>query len=375
VINGEPLLRPTVGVGIYTLRLVRGLLRGAPTLKFRVLLDESLRGKLPEIPEEACVFLPAPSPSLHPLFAQVVRANRAVVTTLRRFPNAVFHSPGPFWSWRRAPRTVVTLHDCIYRHFPLYLGRRGIRKWLTFRTERYAAESDLVLTVSEFSASDLAETAGIPRDNIRVLHNWVEPKYLDRDATRAAAERVRLRHALPPRFWLYVGGYDYRKNVEVLIDAYRAVLVDTPCPPLVLAGEIPPETEPPYSDVRSRLTANGLNEQAHRIGTIAEEDLPGLYAAAELLIYPSLYEGFGLPPLEAIAVGTPVLVSDSSSLPEVVPSATCRFHPLSVSDLAGKLRGAATDPTQFSCELQPQFTEAHAIARYLEFIATVAADK
>jgi glycosyltransferase involved in cell wall biosynthesis len=174
---------------------------------------------------------------------------------------------------------------------------------------------------------------------------------------------------LPSRFWLYLGGYDYRKNVERLIEAYSHARRDASCPPLVLAGAIPAQTAPPYSDPLGKARAAGLTTtEVIFPSSIATADLPGLYAAAELLVYPSLYEGFGLPPAEAMAVGTPVLVSDTSSLPEVVPRAECRFDSQSASALVEKLKSAATDPGQFHCALHEEFHEAYALGRYLNAV-------
>ena len=103
-------------------------------------------------------------------------------------------------------------------------------------------------------------------------------------------------------------------------------------------------------------------------GMIPSEDLPGLYAAASLLIYPSLYEGFGLPPVEAAAVGTPVLAADNSSLPEVVPKRKCRFDSTDPTELIALLRQAAVDPSAFISPLLPEFTEAKAMSLYREIL-------
>ena len=105
---------------------------------------------------------------------------------------------------------------------------------------------------------------------------------------------------------------------------------------------------------------------------IDERDLPALYAAAELFVYPSLYEGFGLPPLEAMSMGTPVLVSNGTSLPEVVPCRECQFDARSIPAIAEKLEAAAMDASQFRCARRAECSEQHAIDRYLELLAGIA---
>ena len=369
VINGEPLLAPTGGLGVYTARLIRGLLRHTD-LNFRVLLDASLRGGVADIPEGICTFLRS-SRLPHPVLRQLARSHRVVDCAKTQYPNAIFHAPAPFWSSQRPQRTIVTLHDCIYRHFPKYLGRFPLRRRLAFATERYAASSRLVLTVSNYSAKELCECGGIPAQKIRVLYNWVSPEFERESISAEQVEAIRTRFQLPQRFWLYVGGYDYRKNVELLISAYSAATRELDCPPLVLAGAVPSQTSPPYSDVLGAVRRNRVESQVILTGSISAADLPPLYRGAELFIYPSLYEGFGLPVIEAIAAGTPVIASGTSSLGEIIEKPECRFDPLSVQAITAKLVQAADHPATFRCTLRPEFVETYAIARYVELIRSI----
>lgn len=375
LISGLPLLNPHVGVGVHTLRLIHGLLRRSPIPAFQVLLPAAAAEAATGIPSEFIIPIPCPTQIPHPLLATQILAQRITRCACRDFPNAVFHSPGPLWSPWQPRNTVVTLHDCLYRRFPRYLGRWGIRKMLTLAAERYGAQARRVLTVSHFSAGDLAELARIPARKIEVLYNWVDDAFDARQA-RAAAEAVRQRYPLPVRFWLYVGGFDYRKNVEFLLQSYAAARQSGPLPNLVLAGKIPDHTHPTLCDVEGTLRQTGLEDGAVlRIGPVAAADLPGLYAAAELFIYPSLYEGFGLPAAEAEAVGTPLLVANTSSLPEVVTNPACRFDPTRLPELVSKLLGANQHPAQFISPLRPEFRESYAIPRYLEILAPLLASR
>lgn len=368
VLSGLPLAHPAVGLGVYTRRLIQGLLRNPSSPPFRVLVPASLRGKVPGIPDSIQVPFYDGRTLPHPLLRQLALSYRLAAIASNQFPDAIFHSPAPFWSTRRPARTIVTLHDCIYRHFHHYEGRFWLRKWLNRAAERYAAGASVVLTVSQFSASDLTRTAGIPASKIRVLYNWLGPEYENVDRIEVGSAGIRSKLDLPERFWLYLGGYDYRKNVERLIEAYAIASGQTRCPPLVLAGKIPSASRAPHSDVAGKIRETGLASQVRIVGPIDENDLPSLYAAAELFVYPSLYEGFGLPALEAMAMDTPVLVSNCSSLPEVVSRSDCRFDPHSVPAIVQKLRAAATDAVQFRCALRPEFFESYAIDRYLKMI-------
>lgn len=368
ILSGEALRNPHVGVGVYAQRLIRGLLCHPAAPEFRVAIEEGWQTGLSDLPESLFLKI-APLRGLpHPLLHQIAFGTRLGGLMRRRFPETILHAPGPMWAPRGPARLVVTLHDCIYRHFPLYLGRFWLRRWLAQATERFAAGAARVLTVSQFSADELARHARIPREKLRVIYNWVGPEFALADRAAAAAE-VRRKYQLPERFWLYLGGYDYRKNVGFLLEAYAAARQSAVCPPLVLAGAIPRQTQPPYSDPVGKAAALGLREaEVHFPGSIAGDDLPGLHAAAELLVYPSLYEGFGLPPAEAMAVGTPVLVADTSSLPEVVTRPECRFDPRALPSLVEKLVAAARAPQAFRCPLRPEFREAVAIERYLEAV-------
>ena len=368
-ISGLPLLHPHVGVGTYTLRLIHALLRAPDAPPFRVLLPADATEARALLPAEICVPVPGRPPARHPLLAAAWWGLLIGRAAARQFPRARFHSPAPLWSPWRPTNTVVTLHDCLYRRFPIYIGQHGFRRWLAHATERYAAGGHLVLTDSTCSQHDLTTLAHIPAGKIRRLYPWV-PRDATPDLARAARETVRAKHQLPARFWLYVGGYDIRKNIPFLIRAYAAAHAERPLPPLVLAGTLPTRPHPTLCDISAALAEARLpGGQIVSIGRVAEADMPGLYSAAELLLYPSLYEGFGLPPAEAMAVGTPVLVSNTSSLPEVVPHAASQFSPTDPHALTQKLLAAHADVTQFTCPLNPAFTEPVALRHYLELLA------
>ena len=186
-------------------------------------------------------------------------------------------------------------------------------------------------------------------------------------------EKFRQRLGLPQKFWLYLGGYDYRKNVEFLLGAYAKAAAARSVPPLVLAGSIPSYRSRFACDVFGTLKRLHLNEKQIRLpGLIPIDELPVVYKSASLLIYPSLMEGFGYPPVEAMAVGTPILASNVSSLPEVVQKMECLFDPKDENSLVEKLLVAADDEATFSARLSPSFTESYGIERYLQLIGNVA---
>jgi len=154
-------------------------------------------------------------------------------------------------------------------------------------------------------------------------------------------ERVRLKWALPPRYLLYLGGFDLRKNVPRLLQAFARL--DDPQVKLVVAGRLP-EADTPFTPDPRRIVARlGITDRVHFTGWVDEELKPALYAGAEAFLFPSLYEGFGLPPLEALSCGTPVIVSDRSALPEVVDGGGLCVDPEDTSALASAMERLLRD--------------------------------
>jgi glycosyltransferase involved in cell wall biosynthesis len=357
---------PHVGQGVYSLRLIQGLLDRISE-QF-VVAAPSCVAKPGEIPAENFVQLAPPRRSRSELLRRVFSGGELLRFVAQEFPDAVFHSPSPIWGLARPARTVITLHDCIYRHFTNYNGRFYLRRLLLNATERYAAGASLVLTDSEFSRGDLITQARIPEHLVHVLYPWVANAFL-RPISAESISALRLRLNLPEICWLYLGGYDHRKNVPTLLRAYAAALRSRPLPPLVLAGAIPRRVHRSTCDVFGTLRELGLHsDQVLLPGTIGNRDLPALYKAASLFIFPSLMEGFGLPPAEAIAVGTPVLSADNSSLPEVVARKESLFDATRPAELTQKLLAAVDNADQFACTLPHQFTETFGIDRYLRLL-------
>jgi glycosyltransferase involved in cell wall biosynthesis len=257
----------------------------------------------------------------------------------------------PYWAppLRPAIPTVVTVHDLI----PLLLReyRGGPLVQLYTALVGYAARSaTLALTDSEFSRQDIVAHLGLAPDRVRAVYLAAGEGYTPTpDPTDAD---VRARHSLPERYVLYLGGFDVRKNVAALIEAYRrATPTIGETHPLVIAGRLP-ENDTPFSpDPRRLAQERGLEERVVRFIDFPDDaDKPALYRGATAFIFPSRYEGFGLPPLEALACGTPVVGSDASSIPEIVGKGGLLLPPDDVEGMAQALVRLATD-TDFRAEL------------------------
>jgi glycosyltransferase involved in cell wall biosynthesis len=248
----------------------------------------------------------------------------------------VLHIPG-FDAPLRSPCPVVlSVHDLIGMLFPQSLppvSRFYWRRWLP-RSVRW---SDRIIAVSEHTRRDLVRLMGIPAERIEVVYHGVDETFRPLD-DRAVLEGVRRKYDLRPRIILYVGTLEPRKGLDTLIAAYHSLAADTPHE-LVIAGKKGWRTAPLSRQVRDL----GLERRVRFTGYVPDEDLPWLYNLADLFVYPSRYEGFGLPPLEAMACGTPVICSNVASVPEVVGEAALMVQPDDAETLAGVMRGVLED--------------------------------
>jgi glycosyltransferase involved in cell wall biosynthesis len=201
-------------------------------------------------------------------------------------------------------------------------------------------EARRIITVSQITYSALGIYAGVDQTKARVIHNGVSERFVPVTDAKALLA-VRNRHSLPKRYVFWVGDFRPEKNLSFLIQAWSRLRERLPdLPTLVLAGEKRGEFRRLQDEVRKQdLEANVMFS-----GFIPDDDLPAVYSAASVFVFPSLYEGFGLPPLEAMACGTPCVVSNSSSLPEVTGSAALLFNPTSLDGFADCMTKVLTQP-------------------------------
>jgi len=263
----------------------------------------------------------------------------------------LFHSPDFTLPPALRARTLVTVHDLSFLRVPDCFPD-GLLRYLKAAVPRAVRRADHVIADSHNTRRDVMTLLGAPGSKVTVIHCGVEPRF--RRMTDAADDRtlttVRRKYDLPDQFILSVGTIQPRKNFARLVEAFG--ILDSQFAirnlHLVIAGG----KGWLYDGVLNKVKASGLESRVHLIGFVNDADLPALYNLSRLFAFPSLYEGFGLPPLEAMACGTPVVCSKASSLPEVVGDAALTVDPLDVTELAEAMRRAIEDESLRSSLVQ-----------------------
>lgn len=316
-----------LGIGTHIEGLLSELPQADPEGDYRVLVPDLQAFAGTE--RFNAVVCRSPNYSMRELFA--------LPALLRREKAELFHSPHYVLPPRLPCPAVVTVHDLIHLRFPelLATGLHRFYAWWMLRSSTRNAQR--VLTVSQHSKRDLIEMLGVPETKIRVVGNGVSPAFR-RITDQAALDRVEGRYGLPKRFILCVGNINPHKNVARLLQAFEQVVRHEDLD-LVLVGESVRRDE----KVQAIRKAIALAGRVVHVPHVPREQLPALYSLAELFVIPSLYEGFGLTPLEAMACGTPVAAAHRASLPEVLGEAALWFDPEDVQDMAAKLAQLAGD--------------------------------
>lgn len=238
--------------------------------------------------------------------------------------------------------TVVTIHDLIPMVLPEYRGGFLVRLY-TSLVAAAAPQAKLILADSAASQRDILARLHVPAGQVRVVYLAPAPHFQPAETWRQIVE-IKKKYKLPENFVLYLGGYDVRKNLAALLHAYTwvsATLGDQY--PLVLAGKLPEVDTPFFPSPRRLARELGIEEFIITPGWIPEEDKPLLYAAAAVFVYPSRYEGFGLPVLEAMACGTPVVTTNAASIPELAGPAAFQLDPNDTKHMAAPIIRLCTE--------------------------------
>jgi glycosyltransferase involved in cell wall biosynthesis len=334
---------PSVGSGQYLKYLLPALLEADNHLEI-TLVSPKLFEPPPNFEQPRLKFHPAPTPLFNSSsnLAKVWFEQITFPRVCQKLGVDLAHVP--YFGSPLSPTvpTVVTIHDLIPMVLPEYRGDWRVRLY-TSLVAAAAPRANIILADSQASKRDIIARLDVPGEQVRVVYLAPAPHYQPATNWQQIGE-VKKKYNLPAEFVLYLGGYDTRKNVSALLHAYTWVsstLKDAF--PLVLAGQLP-QTDTPFFPNPLRIARElGIEDYIVTPGWIAEEDKPALYSAATVFVYPSRYEGFGLPVLEAMACGTPVVTTNAASMPELAGSAAFQLDPSDTKHIAAPILRLCTE--------------------------------
>jgi len=250
----------------------------------------------------------------------------------------------PYFAPPFFPRTpsVITIHDIIPLRIPRYRTDPKMKAYLQLIT-RAAHKATLIITVSQHAKQDMLDALKLPAERIRVVYEAAGDEYRP-ISDLAVLSDARTRYGLHGRYILYLGGLDHRKNVPQLVRAFAQIYYQLGDPDLqlLIAGNPDKQNGSLFPDPRPVAADLGITGQIiYRF--IEEEDKPAIYSGASVFVFPSIYEGFGLTPLEAMSCGTPVICSNRTSLPEVVGDAAISFEPDDLREMVQDIYSVLTN--------------------------------
>ena len=321
------------GIGTYIRNLLRHLSRIDSTTEYVMLCRAEDCGMTEELGANFRAVV-------EPVKAYSIREQFQIPLDLRREKIDLFHAPHYVLPPLTPCKAIVTIHDCIHLRFPQYLPNklgyayaRGALWTATHRANR-------VLTVSEASKRDILKYFRVPNEKIDVIYNAIDERFGQTPDPLEVA-RVRERYQLNDPFVLYAGNIKPHKNIERVIESFHLLRRGGGMEQvklLIIGDEISK-----YATLRRAVHRYKLHKHVRFFGFVPDRTLAILYRLAGVFVFPSLYEGFGLPPLEAMASGTPVITSNVSSLPEVVGDAALLVDPHDAAAIADAMRRVLSD--------------------------------
>jgi glycosyltransferase involved in cell wall biosynthesis len=322
------------GIGTYVRNLLRHLSRLDQQTEYVVLCQQPDCSLVDELGENFRA-VPESSPGYS------IREQVTVPRDLRREHATLFHSPHYVLPPLTPCKTVVTIHDCIHLRFPQYLPNRlgyaYARTFLWLATHH----SNRVITVSEASKRDILEYFNVPPGKIDVIYNGIDERFGE-PPPEEDVNRVRERYQLDDPFILYAGNIKPHKNLGRLIEAFHIFRhrgTEFEQVKLVIIGDEISK----YAALRHAVHRHKLHKHVRFFGFVPAKTLAILYRLAAVFVFPSLYEGFGLPPIEAMAAGAPVVTTTAGSLPEVCRDGADLVPPGDTDALAAALDRVLTD--------------------------------
>lgn len=343
LINGWFIDQPHTGSGQYTRQLLKHLPRVAPQHHYSIVVPHRNSFEIIDLHQDTDLQSLTSNLQLPTSNFRKMQFEQSIVPRAAAAYSAdLLHVP--YWAppLRSSVPIVVTIHDLIPLLLKEYRGGPLVRMY-TGLVSAAARGAALILTDSHASQHDIIRHLKIDGSRVRTIYLAADEKFSTRiDPIDYAA--LRKNHKLPEEYVLYLGGFDARKNIETLLQVYTWTqdTIGTDYP-LVIAGQLPDRHDAFFQDPRIIAKQIEVEDVVRFIGAVAEEDKVALVQGARAFLFPSLYEGFGLPPLEALACGVPVIGSNASSLSEIVGDAGVLVEPKDARKMAGALIAVVTE--------------------------------
>ena len=333
----SPAVHHHAGIGRYAYELLTALTRLDRANAYRVFHNRLAPGECIDAPLDQLPRTVIPL-TAKPWRMSVLLADFLRVPMDRWIPGVdVFHGTDHLLPPFSRARTVFTLHDLIFKFFPEYHLPLN-RAFLGLMLPRFLRRADAIIAVSECTKRDAIRLYHLPPERITVIYEGVDPALRpESDSARIAQARARYAHDQP--FILYLGTIEPRKNIVALIDAVRALRARGLPHRLLIAGR----KGWLYQPTLDHVAQMGMSDAVDFLDYVPDAELPALFSACDAFVFPSLYEGFGLPPLEAMACSAPVVCSNTSSLPEVVGDAAVLFDPRDIGEIASAIERVVSD--------------------------------
>src|SRR5216683_1567064 len=361
------------GVGTYTRNIIRALARLDCGNKYFLLGPAE---KVNEIGE-----LPGNFKSIEVLGPDTLRGYMQCQAVVSRLGCDLVHVPHLFWLPRHLPCSyVLTVHDMLEHMYRAH-SRSGLKRSLHFYlTRRVVQNAARIFAVSRFTKSEVEKLFAIHPSRIEVIYNAIDHRFLSGHASDADRLFLAERYQVTYPFLLYAGRISPHKNLVRIIEAFSALKAELTKHDLYLDLKliIIGDELSKHPDLRRTVVRGGVQNDVRFMGFVPIEVLRIFYDAAKVFVFPSLYEGFGLPPLEAMAHGTPVVTSNTSSLPEVVGNAAVLVNPENVFGSMRALHRVLLDPVlrarmkQRGYEQAQRFSWTSSVSRILEIYREVA---
>lgn len=325
------------GISEYTYQLLRAIFEIDKTNSYVLFYNQAKQASVPKFPYDNVEVQPFRYPNKifnlsMALFSWPKIDKRMGGVDILFMPNHMFSA------WSDNCRAVLSIHDLSFEIFPEFFSNKS-RLWLKLiNTKKLCLKANKIIAVSENTKRDLKNLYKIDSEKISVIHEGIDRKF-KKVTDLSILESVKRKYNLPEKFLLYLGNIEPRKNIETLISAFESVSKKHPDVKLILAGS--PSWK--YKAVFKKAKHSSAANKIIFLGYIEAKDKAAIYSLAHIFVYPSFYEGFGLPPLEAMACETPTIASNTASLPEVIGQGAILISPNKTDDFSKSIETLLSD--------------------------------